>query len=90
MIVNISSIAGICPFMSLPLYTATKFAVFGMSKAFGAAQHYERTKVRVLIMCPGVTDTNLFEDFDNHGLGEAYANLFKENVKHLPIQKFVH
>lgn len=75
--------------MSLPIYTATKFAVFGMSKAFGASQHYERTKVRVLIMCPGVTDTNLFEDLAHHGLGQAYADLFEENVKQLPIQKFV-
>lgn len=60
-----------------------------MSKAFGVPEHYERTKVRVLIMCPGVTDTNLFEDVDNHGLTPAYAELLEENVKQLPVQRFV-
>lgn len=59
LIVNISSIAGIEPFSGVPIYTGTKFAVHGMTLAWGSPSHYEQSKVRVVAVCPGVTDTPL-------------------------------
>lgn len=45
-IVNISSIAGLDPFPITPLYSATKFAVQGLSRALGDKCHYEELKLK--------------------------------------------
>lgn len=59
-IVNIASIVGICnDFSIVPVYTATKHAVIGFSSTLKHLEEY--TGVRVLIMCPGVTTTCLFD-----------------------------
>ncbi|EFA00962.1 15-hydroxyprostaglandin dehydrogenase [NAD(+)] isoform X1 [Tribolium castaneum] len=86
-IVNISSIAGIKEFSIIPIYTATKFAVMGMSKAFGDEDHYNRTKVKVLALCPGVTDTPLITEIDGKNLGPPYQKLLEENLSKLPSQQ---
>ncbi|GJQ77751.1 hypothetical protein Trydic_g16017 [Trypoxylus dichotomus] len=62
-IVNISSLAGLRGFTSIPVYTATKHAVVGLSKSIGVQQHYDRTKIRVITLCPGVTETPMATDF---------------------------
>ncbi|XP_046435272.1 uncharacterized protein LOC124187067 [Neodiprion fabricii] len=58
-IVNIASIFGLDPVAWFPVYDATKHAVIGLSRSFGLPYHYEKTGVRVLTMCPGVTETSL-------------------------------
>jgi len=59
-IVNIASILGMQPNSFAPIYTASKHAVLGFSQSL--ASMYEKTGVRVVIMCPGVTLTALFGD----------------------------
>jgi 15-hydroxyprostaglandin dehydrogenase (NAD) len=86
-IVNISSIAGIKEFAMIPVYTGTKFAVMGMTKSFGDEAHYNRTKVKVLAMCPGVTDTPLISEMDGRNLGPAYQQLLVDQIGNLPSQK---
>jgi 15-hydroxyprostaglandin dehydrogenase (NAD) len=39
-VVNISSIAGLGPFASCPVYTATKHAVIGLTRSFGVSTAY--------------------------------------------------
>lgn len=85
-IVNISSIAGIKEFSIIPIYTGTKFAVMGMSKAFGNEDHYNRTRVKVLALCPGVTDTPLITEINGKNLGPAYQKLLDEQLDQLPSQ----
>nr|XP_046491923.1 uncharacterized protein LOC124223733 [Neodiprion pinetum] len=58
-IVNIASIFGLDPVAWFPVYDATKHAVIGLSRSFGLPYHYEKTGVRVLTMCPGITETSL-------------------------------
>ncbi|XP_063920664.1 15-hydroxyprostaglandin dehydrogenase [NAD(+)]-like [Zophobas morio] len=86
-IVNISSIAGIIEFSTIPIYTGTKFAVLGMSKAWGDIEHYNRTKVRVLTMCPGVTDTPLISEMSGRNLGAPYQQILESQITALPSQK---
>ncbi|KYQ58797.1 15-hydroxyprostaglandin dehydrogenase [NAD+] [Trachymyrmex zeteki] len=62
-IVNIASIFGLHPADSLPIYSASKFAVLGFSQSL--ASMYDKTGVRVVIMCPGVTTTALITNLDN-------------------------
>ncbi|CAG9761038.1 unnamed protein product [Ceutorhynchus assimilis] len=79
-ILNISSIAGIVPFACLPVYTGTKFAVHGMTLAWGLPAHYERTKVRVIAVGPGVTQTPLITDMKNKNLSSEYEKIREVEV----------
>ena len=56
-IVNVSSVAGVTPAMEFPIYCATKYAVVGLTASLQG--FYDRTGVRMLLMCPGLTNTPL-------------------------------
>ncbi|XP_012168042.1 15-hydroxyprostaglandin dehydrogenase [NAD(+)] isoform X1 [Bombus terrestris] len=51
-IVNISSVAGLYSLSQLPVYSATKHAVVSFSRSFAQPYHYERTGVRIIVLCP--------------------------------------
>lgn len=63
-IVNNSSATGLRPGAMLPIYSASKHAVNGMSKS--AAQEYAAQNIRINALCPGIVDTPL--------AGEMMAN----------------
>lgn len=84
LIVNISSIAALQPTPFIPIYTGTKAAILGLSTSFGAEVHYERTKVKVIAVCPGVTDTPLIQNMANALLGEEYKKVFVEGLPSNP------
>ena len=56
-IVNISSVAGLHPNYFLPVYSASKHAILGFSQSL--ARMYDKTGVRVVVMCPGPTITKV-------------------------------
>ncbi|XP_046396325.1 15-hydroxyprostaglandin dehydrogenase [NAD(+)]-like [Ischnura elegans] len=58
-IVNMSSVLGLVPLQLTPVYTATKFAVIGFTRAHGYQNQYNKTGVRVVTLCPGHTETEL-------------------------------
>ncbi|XP_029174260.1 15-hydroxyprostaglandin dehydrogenase [NAD(+)]-like [Nylanderia fulva] len=60
LIVNISSIFGLVTYPPSPVYVASKYAVLGFSQSLAGL--YDKTGVRVLIMCPGVTKTAIIDD----------------------------
>ncbi|XP_074025938.1 15-hydroxyprostaglandin dehydrogenase [NAD(+)]-like isoform X2 [Leptinotarsa decemlineata] len=60
-IVNTSSIAGLRGNNAFPVYAGTKFAIMGTTSSWGNSYHYERTRVRVVSICPGVTATSILE-----------------------------
>jgi len=69
-IVNLSSLAGIAGVPGKPIYTSSKHAVLGMTRA--AALQYARDNIRVNALCPGSTRTNmLLPTFDLIPGGEA-------------------
>ncbi|KAJ8923438.1 hypothetical protein NQ315_001997 [Exocentrus adspersus] len=76
-IVNISSTCGVEGYGHLPVYCGTKFAVIGMTKSWGFAPHYDRTKVRVVAVCPGVTHTPLIFDMAGRNLGGPYEKILQ-------------
>ncbi|XP_044255859.1 15-hydroxyprostaglandin dehydrogenase [NAD(+)]-like isoform X2 [Tribolium madens] len=86
-IVNISSIAGVASFPAFPIYSGTKFAILGMTKAFGDEAHYKRTKIRVMAICPGPTDTPLLREISGRNLGEPYEKLLQELLSGIHGQK---
>ncbi|KAF2887127.1 hypothetical protein ILUMI_19046 [Ignelater luminosus] len=58
-IVNVSSIACFGGEAVMPVYTGTKHFVTGFSRSLGTSYHYNRTGVRIVVVCPGCTDTPL-------------------------------
>ncbi|GLV39842.1 Photoreceptor dehydrogenase [Carabus blaptoides fortunei] len=60
-IVNVASVLGLAPLGGAPAYTATKHGVIGYTRAMAMPYHYNKSGVRVMAMCPGVTDTHLIK-----------------------------
>ncbi|KAJ9577597.1 hypothetical protein L9F63_005784 [Diploptera punctata] len=44
----------------MPIYCSTKSAIIGFSRSIGDVMHYERTGVRVVALCPGITKEEAF------------------------------
>jgi NAD(P)-dependent dehydrogenase (short-subunit alcohol dehydrogenase family) len=74
-IVNTSSIAGVIAFPQVPIYTAAKHAVVGLTKA--VALEYATRNVRVNAVNPGAVDTEMFARFagDNASLRQQVMAL---------------
>ncbi|XP_023014538.2 15-hydroxyprostaglandin dehydrogenase [NAD(+)] isoform X2 [Leptinotarsa decemlineata] len=83
-ILNMSSVGGIKGYGHVPVYVATKFAVTGMVKSWSYPTHYERTKVRVIGLCPGATDTTL-QVMEGKYIGPEY----EDSIKDIPVEQFV-
>lgn len=61
-VVNIASILGLQPLAGCPVYVGTKHFVVGFDRSFGTPLFFNRTGIKVLTMCPGVTDTPLISE----------------------------
>lgn len=68
-VINIGSAQSYRPQISTPIYCATKHAILALSKSCGDAYHYNITGVRVIVLCPGVTQQD--------ALPSAFGNRFK-------------
>ncbi|XP_076661606.1 15-hydroxyprostaglandin dehydrogenase [NAD(+)]-like isoform X2 [Halictus rubicundus] len=62
-LVNISSIAGFNIYRMWPVYCSSKHQVLSFSRCL--QDWYELTGVRVLVMCPGLTTTKLFDNMES-------------------------
>ncbi len=69
-IVNTSSVLGVVAMPSVPLYTASKYAVEGLTKA--AAIQYAQSGIRINTVGPGAIETAMFEKATD-GQDEAKA-----------------
>lgn len=56
-IVNVSSVAGLHSISQFPVYSATKHAVVSFSRSFSQPYHYQRTGVRIIVLCPEQSQT---------------------------------
>nr|XP_022909261.1 peroxisomal hydratase-dehydrogenase-epimerase-like [Onthophagus taurus] len=65
-IINIASVLGLQSSPALPVYTATKHAVIGLSKSLSTQLHYETTKVKIITICPGFTNTPILTLPEEH------------------------
>ncbi|GJQ77760.1 hypothetical protein Trydic_g16025 [Trypoxylus dichotomus] len=76
-IVNVASVAGLIPLYFIPVYTGTKHAVVGISKALAMQENGGSQKVKILTLCPGATCTTLLENLDER----VFTPRLVENMK---------
>lgn len=81
-IVNVSSLAGIKGSQTGIDYSASKFAVVGMSKS--AALEYAKSGIRVNCVCPGFTETPLLTD----GLASSRKDILEKLKWAIPFKRF--
>ena len=80
-IVNIASIAGLRAFPMQVAYSASKFAVVGMTKT--AAGEYAKMGIRINAVCPVFTHTPMVD-----GLLELDPSIEAKLVKTIPMKRF--
>ncbi|XP_046751402.1 15-hydroxyprostaglandin dehydrogenase [NAD(+)]-like [Diprion similis] len=86
-IVNVSSILGIVPIWTFPVYSSTKHAVIGLSRSFGHPHHFGKTAVRIMVMCPSATATQLMTNNPESTLDCLTPDNVREALADFPIQK---
>ncbi|GGK85004.1 3-oxoacyl-ACP reductase FabG [Mangrovihabitans endophyticus] len=77
-IVNISSIVGIDGFLTMSNYAASKAGIIGMSRSL--AIELARYGIRVNVVAPGITSTNMME--------EIPASKRAERLTRIPLGRF--
>ncbi len=80
-IVNVASLAGLKASGFNIGYSASKFAVVGMTKS--AALEYASLNIRINCVCPGYTRTKLFNDVLN-----SDPSLHDRFLKYIPMNRF--
>lgn len=88
-IINMSSITGLQATSACPIYSGTKHFVIGFSRSLGDSYHYDRTGVKIITLCPGVTDTAQpaqAESSLSHFLFPELRSLFIKEVVNTPKQ----
>ncbi|XP_012284688.1 15-hydroxyprostaglandin dehydrogenase [NAD(+)]-like isoform X2 [Orussus abietinus] len=85
-LVNVSQHVDYRSTAQLPVYTATKHAIIGLSLSLSAPFHQERTRVRVLTICPGLTETALTIESPNKLLSRVMKADFVKNLEQFSIQ----
>ncbi|KAK3555974.1 hypothetical protein QTP86_032044 [Hemibagrus guttatus] len=62
-IINVASLAGLGPFPSAPVYTATKYGVVGFTRALSMVSQVAGYGVRINALCPSFVRTALLDSF---------------------------
>ncbi|GLV42282.1 Photoreceptor dehydrogenase [Carabus blaptoides fortunei] len=63
-ILNTASVGAFECQQVIPVYAGTKAGILNMSRGFGHPSYYRRTGVKVIVLCPGKTVTELFTNLE--------------------------
>lgn len=85
-LVNVSQHIDIKSTAQLPVYTATKHAMIGLSQSLAESYQIEKTGIRVITLCPGLTETALTVDSPNKLLSRVMKADFVKTLEQLSIQ----
>jgi NAD(P)-dependent dehydrogenase (short-subunit alcohol dehydrogenase family) len=84
-VVNVASIGGLVGRVGVSSYAASKGAVIQLSKS--AALEYARSGVRVNVVCPGPTKTNISRSVRAVG-GPGQDDMIARTVEAVPLRRF--
>lgn len=86
-ILNIASVLGLYPINFVPVYTASKHAVTGFTRAMGHDNHFKQTGIEYMTICPGVTDTPLIVDMTSQLWDCEWSATMTATVASMKLQK---
>lgn len=87
-VINACSIAGKTAFELLGAYSATKFAVRGLTQVF--AKELAQFDIKVNAYCPGIVGTSIWDRIDKEMVkykGMKPGEAWKEQVDNIPLQR---
>ncbi|EZA58569.1 15-hydroxyprostaglandin dehydrogenase [NAD+] [Ooceraea biroi] len=85
-LVNVGQHMDIRNTAQLPVYTATKHAIIGLSQSLSDPYHYEKTGVTVITLCAGLTETSMTVDSPNKLLSRVMKADFVKTLEQFSIQ----
>ncbi len=80
-IVNVASLAGVKASTTGMAYSASKFAVVGMTKS--AALEYASKNIRINCVCPSFTETDLLEKSNLH-----HPDIKEKLIRSIPMKRY--
>lgn len=86
-LVNIASIAGLMSFLVAPAYCATKYGLVGFGKSLGEACAAENSKIKVITICPGFTNTPILANPDFLFSTQTHIDIFKSLLTKVVLQE---
>ncbi|XP_067004654.1 15-hydroxyprostaglandin dehydrogenase [NAD(+)] [Anabrus simplex] len=86
-VINNADVLGLQAIPGAPIYSTTKHAVIGAVKNFGDSYHSQRTGIRVVGLCPGVTQTNLVNYAADKQLTPEFGKATLDALSQLPSQR---
>ncbi|XP_046737518.1 15-hydroxyprostaglandin dehydrogenase [NAD(+)]-like [Diprion similis] len=89
-VVNTGSNVGINPYVSVPIYSATKTAIVGLTRAYGDQYHVGLTGIKVMALCPSVTETHLVRDVGKQLFSTRYEDAWCRDTAATVPQKAEH
>ncbi|GFG38056.1 hypothetical protein Cfor_10639 [Coptotermes formosanus] len=88
-VINMGSNVSLRPYVSIPIYTATKHAIVGFTRAYGDSYHVNMTGVRVIALCPAATETGFVQDVKKQLLSSEYEKAWQRDTANSIAQKSV-
>ncbi|XP_014216546.1 15-hydroxyprostaglandin dehydrogenase [NAD(+)] [Copidosoma floridanum] len=79
-VLNTASNVGFNPYVSCPIYSATKAAIVSLTRAFGDQYHVGLTGVKIMAICPGATKSNLVRDVGKQLLYPRYEDAWRRDT----------
>lgn len=89
-VVNIGSNVSIIPYVSVPIYSATKAAIVNFTRAFGDQYHVNATGVKVMALCPGATESDLVQDVGKQLFSLRYEEAWHRDTANSVPQRAEH
>ncbi|KAK7790305.1 hypothetical protein R5R35_007895 [Gryllus longicercus] len=90
-VVNTGSNVVVKPYVSIPIYTATKHAIIGFTRSFGDPYHMNMTGVRVIGICPGATESDLISsEVKKQLLSSDFEKAWQKDTSNSSPQKAEH
>ncbi|EFN88615.1 15-hydroxyprostaglandin dehydrogenase [NAD+] [Harpegnathos saltator] len=89
-VINTGSNVSINPYVSVPIYSATKAAVVNFTRAFGDQYHVDLTGVKVMALCPSATETKLVRDVGRKLLLARYEDAWQRDTASSVPQRVEH
>ncbi|XP_077286650.1 15-hydroxyprostaglandin dehydrogenase [NAD(+)]-like [Arctopsyche grandis] len=89
-VVNVAGTACVRPQVSTPIYTATQYAIVGLTKSYGDPYHVGLTGVKTIALCPSMTETSLVKDIRKQLMSTEYEAAWQRDNANCKLQSPAH